>query len=197
MRYLIMTLIAASMFGCSNQVPLTRGLLRDYGLSSSDIPRLQLYLSDGIVLEKRITTIDKNIDSTSYSLKKVEDYYVKQIHFDRGTPCVATSASVDKLAIAFEQTGGELSFIAASGSDATFVYRPDIKSAPDTQDNRPASGGFQDWKKSGDENYADTTFSALVQGDLPCVLVDKTGLKNFTVEARKVKGLRQSELNIK
>ncbi|HEX7511141.1 MAG TPA: hypothetical protein VF335_07575, partial [Chitinivibrionales bacterium] len=93
MRLIILVIGVALLCGCSSRVALTKGLIKDYGLSVRDMTRLQLYISGGILLEKRMTVIDKNIDASDYSLKKVEDYYVKQVFFAKGTPCVATSAA--------------------------------------------------------------------------------------------------------
>jgi hypothetical protein len=198
MRHLTLLFAFATLFGCSPHVALTTALIREYGLSSSDIPKLQLYVSDGILMEKRITKIDKNIDSSSYGLKKVEDYYVKQIYFKSGTPCIATSASADKVAVAFEQPGSSLDFIANRHPDnTTFVFQPSRKSAHDSIESRQAAAGFRNWKLIGEEKYSDTTFNVLIKDETPFLLVDKTSLKKFIIESRSVKGLRQSDVNPK
>jgi len=198
MRFLIPFICVFFMFGCASRVPLTKGLIRDYGLSSADIPRLQLYISDGILLEKRLTKIDKNIDSTSYGLIKVEDYYVKQLYFKKETPCIATGAAPDKLAVAFEWPGGRLNFCAVShGSAVSYDYQPHKMSAGDTLQTRPQAAGFRNWKMIGEEIYGDTSYNVLIHKNIPFLLVDKTSLKNFTIDARKVKGLRQTDVKAK
>ncbi len=198
MRHLVLLLLAAIFIGCSSHVALTTGLIKEYGLSSSDIPKLQLYISDGILMEKHITKIDKNIDAESYGLKKVEDYYIKQIYFKSKTPCIATSASQDKVAVAFEQPGSSLEFVANRHADnTTFVFQPSKKLAHDTVEARQAAAGFGNWVTIGEEKYSDTTFKVLVKDDLPFLLVDKTSLKNFIIDSRKVKGLRQSDVNFR
>ena len=182
------------MLGCSSRVPLTKGLMRDYGLSSRDIPKLQLYISDGILLEKHSAKIDKNIDSTSYALKKVEDYYVKQVYFKKETPCIAVIAAADKLAVAFEEDRDNLNFVSAPRNESSpYTYQPHKKFPRDTMETRPTPG-FADWKIIGEETYADTTYNVLIKNDLPFLLVDKTSLMNFTIEARKVKGLKQADI---
>jgi len=74
-----------------------KGLIREYGLSSRTFSKLQLYISDGILLEKHMMKVDKKHRFTSYALKKVEDYYVKQIYFKKETPCIVMTAAPDKL----------------------------------------------------------------------------------------------------
>jgi hypothetical protein len=198
MRMFAVFIFVFFMFGCASHVPLTKGIMRDYNLSSSDISRLQLYISDGILLEKRIMKIDKNIDSSSFGLKKVEDYYVKQIYFKSETPCIAVNTAPDKLAVAFEWPGGRLNFRAVShNGPSIYEYQPDKKFARDTLENRPASAGFGNWKTIGAETYADTSYNVLIRKALPILLVDKTSLRNFTIDARKVKGLRQTDVKAK
>ncbi|MDD5675404.1 MAG: hypothetical protein PHC61_14635 [Chitinivibrionales bacterium] len=198
MRCCAILILALLAVGCSSRVPLTKGLIQDYRLSDNDIPKLQLYISDGILLEKRLTTIDKNIDSASFALKKVEDYFVKQVYFKKGTPCIAVSAAADKVAVAFEQPGDNLSFVARPHAPGTpFTYEPDKKFQRDSTEDRPAAAGFSKWKITGNETYNDTSYNVLIKNDLPYLLVDKTSLKNFTIVARKVKGLRQMEINAK
>ena len=196
MRYVVLLIATVALLGCSSHVALTTALIKEYGLSANDIPKLQLYVSDGILLEKRITKIDKNIDSSSYGLKKVEDYYVKQIYFKPGTPCIATSASQDKVAVAFEQPGSSLDFVATRHQDnATFVFQPSKKSPRDSVESRQLAAGFRNWKAIGEEKYSDTTFNVLIKDEAPFILVDKTSLQKFIIESRSAKGLRQSDVN--
>ena len=198
MRKLAVFIVTVSLLGCSSHVALTTGLIKEYGLSTNDITKLQLYVSDGILMEKRITKIDKNIDSSSYGLKKVEDYYVKRIYFKSGTPCIATSASPDKVVVAFEQPGSGLDFVAGRRSDNTpFVFQPSRKFSHDSAESREAAAGFRNWKLIGEEKYSDTTFNVLIRSESPFILVDKTSLQNFIIESRSVKGLRQSDVNPK
>jgi hypothetical protein len=194
MRLSVLFIALPLMLGCSSRVPLTKGLIREYGLSSRDIPKLQLYISDGILLEKHMMKVDKNIDSTSYALKKVEDYYDKQVYFKKETPCVAMTAAPDKLAVAFEEDGDNLNFIAVPRIESSaYTYQPDKKFVRDSVETRPTAG-FGNWKIIGEERYADTSYNVLIKSGLPFLLVDKTSLRNFTIDARKVKGLKQIDI---
>ena len=195
MRHIIPLLCLLALFGCSSRVALTKGLIKDYGLSVRDMTKLQLYVSGGILLEKRVKVIDKNIDQTDYSLKKVEDYYVKQVYFAKGTPCVASTAVADKLAVAFEQPGSTLNFVTGVRSDtAVYAYQPGRRLTHDTVRVRPMEAGFRNWKTVGEDNYEDTLYTVLVKDQMPFLIVDKTSLKNFIMEMRRVKGLKQSEI---
>jgi len=195
MRYFLLILGMAALFGCSSRVPLTKGLVREYGLSVRDMTKVQLYVSGGILLEKRAKFVDKNIDQSDYSLKKVEDYYVKQIYFAKGTPCVANTAAADKLAVAFEQPGSALSFVSNAHSDtAVYAYVPEKRYSHDTIKTRPAEAGFRNWITVGEEHYEDTVYTVLIKNELPYLFVDKTSLKNFIMEMRRVKGLKQTDI---
>jgi hypothetical protein len=196
MRLVTVIITALLIFGCSSRVPLTKGLIKDYGLSINDITKLQLYVSDDILLEKHQKKIDKNIDSTDYSLKKVEDYYVNQIIFAKETPCIAGSAAPDKLSVAFEHPGDYLIFISNPHNERAFYYyKPDRRLLHDTVFSRPSDAGYGNWKTIGDETYSDTLYSVLIKNEMPFLMVDKSSLKNFILDARKVKGVKQSELN--
>jgi hypothetical protein len=194
MRLSVLFIALPLMLGCSSRVPLTKGLIREYGLSSRDIPKLQLYISDGILLEKHMMKVDKNIDSTSYALKKVEDYYVKQIYFKKETPCIFMTAAPDKLAVAFEEDRDNLNFVwALRNESSAYTYQPDKRFVRDSVETQP-SPGFAAWKIIGEETYADTSYNVLIKRELPFLLVDKTSLRNFTIDARKVKGLKQTDI---
>jgi hypothetical protein len=145
MKFFILFLICF-LFGCSSHVPLTRKLIRDYDLTIRDVTQLQLYLSDGILLEQQTMTIDKNIDE-KYALKKVEDHYIKQIYFKKETSCVATIALPDKLRVSFEPCD-DLDFVLNTKcKDGFFEYQPDRKSARDTSEESP---GYSTWEVIGE-----------------------------------------------
>jgi len=44
-------------------------------------------------------------------------------------------------------------------------------------------------------NTTTTLYSVLIKNEMPFLMVDKSSLKNFILDARKVKGVKQSELN--
>jgi len=180
--------------GCSSMVPLTPDLLKEYKLSNYEVGKLQLFVSDGILLEAERTLIDKEIDST-HSLKTVEDNFVKQIYFKKKTPCIPMEAKADRLYVAFE-TGDYLLFKLNKKhpQGKVFSYVPDRKSKGE-KINRISGSGFSSWTFVGRETYKDSVFNVLVktEGVMPYLLVDEESLKNLVIEKRSVPGLRQGQ----
>jgi hypothetical protein len=78
---------------------------------------------------------------------------------------------------------------------ALFFYQPDKRFIRDTIKMRPSEAGFRDWKTIGEEGYADTQYTVLIENELPFLIVDKSSLKNFILESRRVSGLKQSDIN--
>ena len=191
-RLFLISLISL-LAGCASRVPLTRALIREYQLSDNDVTRLQLYVSDDLLLEQQITRVDKNIDS-SYSLKKVEDKFIKRVRFNAGTPCVALEAAPDKLKVAFEPDEG-LNFVVEKNNPLgeIFSYQPEKSTVQERKNQVPSTSPFYDWKPIGQQTYKDTAYNVLVNGRIPHVLVDMAGLRKVVVEARTVPGIRQGE----
>jgi hypothetical protein len=184
---------AALLTGCASRVPLTRALIKEYGLSTADVPQLQFYLSDPLVLEQEATSIDKDIDRT-HSLKMVEDQYIKQVEFKKGTPCLVTTASADALQVACEE-GKTLSFHldASHRKGEVYCYRPDVSRRPESPEPRPSGAGYRQWKIVGKETYGDSTYNVLVKYAPPYLLVDQESLTNFKRDARVAPGMRHGE----
>jgi hypothetical protein len=181
------TLSFMILSGCSSQVALTPALLREYKLSDQDIKKLQLYISDGLLLEQENTRVDKDIDST-HALKTVEDNYVKQIFFKKKTPCIAVEVKPDRLAVAFEPED-RLTFDLKS---SRYVFVPDKKIREGAAPKRVARSGYDNWSIIGTEQYRDSAYNVLVWKDAPYLLADQKGLKKLVVDRRAVKGMRQT-----
>ncbi|RLC51163.1 MAG: hypothetical protein DRI23_05560, partial [Candidatus Cloacimonadota bacterium] len=96
--FIVVLLLISS---CSNNVPFTKSMIREYKLTYEDIEYLQFYLSDYLILEREIEDIDKEL-TNSHSLKKVEDKFIDQIVFKKNTPCIVTKATEDTFFVAFE-----------------------------------------------------------------------------------------------
>ena len=104
------------------------------------------------------------------------------------------TAAPDKLAVAFEEDRDNLNFVwALRNESSAYTYQPDKRFVRDSVETQP-SPGFAAWKIIGEETYADTSYNVLIKRDLPFLLVDKTSLRNFTIDARKVKGLKQTDI---
>ena len=177
----------AILAGCASQVPLTPAVIREYKLSDQDIKKLQLYVSDGLLLEQENTRVDKDIDST-HSLKTTEDNYVKQIYFKKKTPCIALDVKADKLEVAFEPES-RLTFELKSSH---YVFTPEHKSKEGKNVRRLPQSGYAEWNVIGTEQYRDSSYNLLVRQDAPYLLADQKGLKKLVVDRRAVKGMRQA-----
>jgi hypothetical protein len=182
-----------ALVGCSSQVPLTKALIKEYNISNSDVKRLQLYVSDDILLEQEVTTIAKDVDST-HSLKKVEDRYIKQIVFKKKTPCIATSVESNRMHVAFEP-GGQLLFESNSGNPdgAVFCLLPERKPGKVEEEVKPSTG-YVNWNLIGHMEYADSAYNVFVRNHIPYLLVDYASLKTLVIDAREVKGMRQTDI---
>ncbi|HMD67241.1 MAG TPA: hypothetical protein VKF42_00080 [Chitinivibrionales bacterium] len=196
-RYCLQTamLAAAVLFsGCASRVPLTRALIREYNLTYADIKRLQLYISDDILLEQEAKNINKDIDQT-HSLKKVEDQYIKRVYFKRQTPCIAVEAEADRVKVAFEPSDN-LTFMYESNPEREgYVYRPEKKAAKEEQSSQAEGSLFNNWRIVGQQTYADSTYNVIVRDEFPLLLVDQASLRTFLVESRTVPGMRQMDID--
>ena len=173
-------------FGCAMKVPLTRGLIKEYRLSSEDLQKLQYYVSDGILLEQQAIEVAKNIDSTHLLIKK-EDKYINQIYVTRKTPCIAISgSSMENLRISFEE-GDCLNF--KYSPDDLYAYQPDELYTEIKHEPRIAGSGFEKWSLVGTEEYAGDKYNALTNYIMPYLLVRKKSLKSFEINRRKMSGL--------
>jgi hypothetical protein len=188
-------LAAAVLFsGCASRVPLTRALIREYNLTYADIKRLQLYISDDILLEQEAKNINKDIDQT-HSLKKVEDQYIKRVYFKRQTPCIAVEAEADRVKVAFEPSDN-LTFMYESNPEREgYVYRPEKKAAKEEQSSQAEGSLFNNWRIVGQQTYADSTYNVIVRDEFPLLLVDQASLRTFLVESRTVPGMRQMDID--
>jgi hypothetical protein len=180
------------LFSCASRVPLTRQLIKEYNLSYNDIKLLQLYISDDIILEQESKSINKDIDK-SYSLKKIEQQYLKRIYFKAQTPCIAVECSPDKLVVAFEPLDNLVFVYNNLDSQEGFYYKPDKKE--NEWNNKNNQNLFDNYKIIGQQKYGDSVYNVIIKNKMPLILVDESNLKNFLVESRTVPGMRLKELD--
>ncbi len=180
-----------ALIGCSSQVPLTPGVIREYGLTDQDVKKLQLYISGGLLFEQENTKVDKNVDS-SHALKTVTDNYVKQIYFKKKTPCIAVTVRSDKLEVAFEPDD-RLTFSLSTTPEkqTAYFFDPDKRLKDPNEIKRLPASGYKEWKAMGHETYKDSTYVVLVNENMPYLLADQKGLKKLVVDKRAVRGMRQ------
>jgi hypothetical protein len=196
LKKLFLPSIAGVLFltGCSSTIPYSKALIDEYKLTPSETKQLQFFISDGVLLEREQMSIDKDIDE-SYSLKKVEDRYIKQIKFRRLTPCIVTSVEGDHLRVALEPKD-QLAFDLKKGHrhGSVFVYKPDVLFTEPEHRPRSREAGFYGWVVMGTEDYEQTKYDVLCRRSLPILMVDERSLRKLVIDARIAPGMRQSDL---
>ena len=181
--------------GCASRIPLTKSLIREYNLNYSDIKRLQLYISDDLLLEQEAKSVNKDIDHT-HSLMKVEDQYIKRVYFKSQTPCIAAEAAPDRLQVSFEPAD-KLTFVYESSSPRGegYVYKPEKRASKEELSAQATGSLFNNWKIVGEQKYGDSTYNVIIKNDFPLILVDQASLRTFLVESRTVPGMRQMDFD--
>jgi len=177
--------------GCSPHVALTPALIKEYQLKNSDIKKLQLYLSDGILLEQEATIIDKEIDE-SHALKTTQDSYVNQIHFKKKTPGIPVSVQADRLSVKFEPDDQLIFTLSNNHPKGTvFQYKPDTKSSKTPK--RLPDAGYKSWSFIGKDKYKGLSYNVMIKRNKPYLMVDVGSLKKITIDERNVPGMRQGD----
>jgi hypothetical protein len=195
--YTLLAFLAAvlTFSGCASRIPLTKALIKEYNLTFNDIKRLQLYISDDIILEQEATSVNKDIDQT-HSLKKVEDQYIRRIFFNSETPCIALETAAERLKVSFEPVDN-LTFIyekSASGSEG-YIFRPVKKVLKDNVPVQVRGNFYNNWRIIGEQKYGDSTYNVIIKENYPLILVDQASLRTFLLESRTVPGMRQTDVN--
>lgn len=186
----VIGVLLLSLAGCSPRVALSTALMKEYRLANADLLQLQFYLSDGLLLEQEVTTINKDIDP-SHSLSTLQDSRIKQVYFKKLTPCVATGSESNGICVAFEQ-GDCLTFrlknIPKQGD--SYVYQPEGEFREKGSQPRLPDSDFRDWKRIGKEKYKELDYVALIKNDPPFLLVNKKALKNLEVDRVVAPGIK-------
>ncbi len=103
---IMMMLVLVIVLGnCSVQVPMTTQLISRYGLTESEMTKIQYYLSEEVVLAREVTTVSEKDISESHSLRSEEGKMIEEIVFRAGLPGIAKSANNKSIQIQFEQIG--------------------------------------------------------------------------------------------
>jgi hypothetical protein len=91
-------------FSCSPTLtPFTQKLHNEYKWGESDLKRIQFYLSDDIVLRRRVTEGQTRIQNGK--IKTINGEKIEELIFKAGTPCVYLfSPKETRFAISFEQS---------------------------------------------------------------------------------------------
>jgi hypothetical protein len=177
MQSTIYTLVIAVLMlsACSPRLsPLTQDMVRSNRWTESDLKQIQFYLSDDIVLTRRVGGNASTIESGE--IKIIQGQRVERVVIEKGTPGVALfRPGQTELAISFEASNDRrfLVFGASDQVNGRYVLRA------------------REWQRhSGRVTYEDKLFRVAGSSAYASLLVDVKKVNKTIVEARRAGGRR-------
>ena len=121
MRSILFFAVSLLLFpSCKNLVPYSDALKSKYHLQSSDLMRVQFYVSDPIVLQRKFT--DGSAEVVKGKVKIVNGEKVEEVIIPSGTPGVLVREADGKLEVSFEKSDANyLRFGGNPNKQSTFV----------------------------------------------------------------------------
>lgn len=102
-----LAVIALMLTSCAKLRPFTEDLHERAGWTEDDLRRIQFYLSDDIVLSRRLNSGESQI--TNGKIKIIDGRKVEQVRIAKGTPGVLLfTPKDDRFAISFEEGDDDL-----------------------------------------------------------------------------------------
>lgn len=173
MRVLLISIIALlSLSSCSKKLHyFTKELQNDFAWDQGDLQKIQFYLSDDIVLQRKLKAEDSRI--VDGKIRVIDGSKVEEVVFAKGTPgIVVFKPKSDKIAVSFE-----------SGEDKYLMFGP----------NKKRGGKYmllaKDWtKNAGAISYNDKTYRTSSESSYASLLVDVKKAEKTSFKSRKAKG---------
>lgn len=172
-KIMIGFLLMAIISSCSPSLsPFTSKLAKENNWTESDLSRIQFYLSDDVVLTRKITQGESQI--ISGEIKIVNGKEVEQIVIPEGTPGVMLFKNGKKgIAVSFE----------AEGDEKYLMFGPNPK----------RSGRFvllaSEWNgRKGIINYDGQRYGTTSSSALASLMVDLKRYKDVDVKSRRASG---------
>lgn len=156
---------------CKNLVPYTDAIKTKYNLTDEQLKHLQFYVSDPIVLQRKITA-ENSTQVTEGKIKIVNGEKVEEIVVPTGTKGVLVKNDAGKFEISFEK-------------DDSYYLRFG------TNPNRYQSYVLlaSDWKgKIGTVTYAGNKYYTSPESADAVLLIDLRKISNYQKDARVAKG---------
>ncbi len=102
MKYAFLISVLILVSSCSpTLVPFSQGLYEEYNWSDDELKRIQFYLSDDIVLQRKLGGNESSI--TEGKIRVIDGVEVEEVLFKKGTPGVLVfSPKSDRFAVSFE-----------------------------------------------------------------------------------------------
>jgi hypothetical protein len=168
---------SASLFliSCSPQLtPFTQKLQDEYKWDESDLKKIQFYVSEDIVLRRKVSEGQTRIQNGK--IKTIDGEKIEEIIFRRGTPCVYLfSPKSERFAISFE----------SSEPPRFLMFGPNPKFS-----NRYALLAKELNRNSGIISYQDANWYTSSESAYACLLVDLKRARSVERKSKIVEGQR-------
>ncbi len=171
-------LFGVLLISCSPQLtPFTQKLQDEYKWDETDLKRIQFYLSEDIILRRKVSEGQTRIQNGK--IKTIDGEKIEEIIFRRGTPCVYLfSPKNERFAISFE----------SSDPPRYLMFGPNPKFS-----NR-YSLLAKDWNRnSGTISYQDANWYTSSESAYACLLVDLKRARSIERTSQVVPGQRVGE----
>jgi hypothetical protein len=172
MRSVILVAILALTLGsCKNLVPYSDALKTKYNLSDDQLKHVQFYVSDPIVLQRKITSANST-EVTAGKIKVINGEQVEEVIVPPGTKGVLVKNNEGKLEISFEKGDDYfLRFGSNPGRNNAFVLLA------------------SDWKgKVGVVTYAGNKYTTSPESADALLLIDIHKIQKYQKDERVAKG---------
>ncbi len=102
LQFLSIFIVVATLTSCSPDLrPFTTNLLKEGGWRDNDLKKIQFYVSEDIVIRRKIS--DGSSEITSGTIKIVKGVRVEEVRIRRGTPGIFLfRVKDDKFAVSFD-----------------------------------------------------------------------------------------------
>jgi hypothetical protein len=170
--------LMALLTSCSPTLtPFTQKLYDDYKWNPDDLKQIQFYLSDDIVLRRKASEGETQIQNGK--IKTIDGEKIEELIFKRGTPCVYLfSPKEQRFAISFEQ----------SEPAKYLMFGPNPKYG-----NRYVLLGKEWNRNSGTVTYQDASWYTTSESAFACLLVDLQHMSSVQRNSQVIKGHKIGE----
>lgn len=167
--------IAAIISSCSPQLsPFTQKMYEDNKWTDNDLRQIQFYLSQDIVLRRKVSDGETNI--INGKIRSINGEKVEEIIFRRGTPCIYMfSPKSNRFAIGFEH----------ADPSKYLIFGPNPK-----YKNRYSLFGKEWDRHSGTITYDGSSWYTTSESSFACLLVDIKRMNSLERKTQVVKGAR-------
>lgn len=171
-----LALLVVVLGSCSSLRPFTNNLKTTYNWQADELKKIQYYLSDDILLQRKLK--NDNTEIVSGKVKTVNGEKIEEVVFKKGTPGVLVFSPVDnRMGIAFEDGDGRY-----------LMFVPN----PDRQGKYVLAAA--DWKNNvGKVNYDGRVFYCTPESGRAFLEIDMKNIAKIEKDTRKASGRKVAE----